>query len=151
MPDSLHKKINDNVVSTFEGITVANGYLTDLGSNVYFRTPHPIISDDVVGCNIQDGDVDFGNGTLSGTMHNLCTLDYDVDIFTSGDSRDADMDKAIQDCISALGVDPTRGQTSTNTYMVRYRIQPDTGEETILNCLFQFRVEFFLSRFNALG
>lgn len=148
MADSLHKKIVDNVKTTLQTILTANSYETNLGQNVYHQTPAPLISADLIGCNIHDSQVNFDAGAISGPSGHMASMTVTVDAFTTGDDCVAEIYKSVADVIKAMGVDKTRGNYATTTYLKNYSIGTDFAEETVASASIEFEVEFMMNLFD---
>jgi hypothetical protein len=106
MPESKRQKIVSAVVARMEGISVADGYETDLGETVRdWKVNYQ--EDELPALSVCDtvADIDFVNGNIDAPsqQHRLPVL---LRVFCKSDTPAEELRKMVSDVIKAVGGDP---------------------------------------------
>lgn len=91
------QQIIDIYDAKFKAITIANGYSSDLGNNVFEFREAPIADEELPALSYGDTSDDIGDEEVGN--HNL---DIDVEISAAGSSSPAAMREMIQDALKAF-------------------------------------------------
>lgn len=106
MPETKRQKLIDAVLARMQTIRTANGYETDLGSNVDdWRVNWD--SKELPALSVLDtvAEVAFLNDQPTAARQ-MCTLPVMLRIYGKSDSRAADLRKMLADVVRAIGTDP---------------------------------------------
>lgn len=149
MPDTVHKKIVDNVLTAVQGITTANGYHTNIGHNVLHQIASPVIENDIVGAVVYDSEVTVDPETLGSHMAHRAILNLSIETFSQGENRKSAIHNNVADIVKALGVDLTRGDNAIITYWDGYNLRAEAANQNVIEAIINFRIEFYLDLFNT--
>lgn len=101
--DSIRKQILDTLITRLETILIANGYKTNLGSNVFHWLDSQITQDQLPAITVEDADEFQGDVTVGQVDHTVT-----VTMRISAQAK-ADFYNARADLIKAIGTDTTFG------------------------------------------
>ena len=113
-PNSIRQQIMAAIKTRFQGITVANGYQTNIGQNVSEWKDSPWGQDIVSGVDLRDPDC---SGTVDAyPTHTFRMIVNAIAFAKSGATTPAEIrNKTLGDINKAIGVDPQWGGLSINT------------------------------------
>lgn len=148
MPTSTRKSIIDNVVSTLQGVTTANGYKTNLGDNVLNLSTSPMVANDIAGAAIKEGEISFEPGALGLADGHFGEMELMIDTFTKGATAKDDIDNNLQDIVSAMGVDRQRGGYALNTELMKMQVDSEPTETQTVTATLNFTIYFSQYRFD---
>jgi hypothetical protein len=148
MADTIHKQIIDQLKAKVQLAKVVNGYVTNIGNNVYHQSPAPLTDLELPACNILDRTTQFDAGALSATHQHACRMEVDIEIYAAGDNALSDVYAAIGDIIKAIGTDRRLGGNATNIRLNEYTTQTEYTDQTIASSVLNFTIEFFINLFD---
>lgn len=167
MADSIREQIMQLVKARFETIQTANGYETDLGSNVFLWRDlnlQPFAESELPACNIRDYREEH-EPKISGRADHHHTLFVECELATgvtaAGGSIDGDkrVRKIISDVIKSIGT-TTNGETGnywTNAAGTKlaFNTLPEENQmgvaqqgKTIATAFYRFKIEYRTQRWN---
>jgi hypothetical protein len=144
MADTIHKKILDQLKANVQLAKVVNGYVTNIGNNVYHQSPAPLTDLELPACNILDRTTQFDPGSYQ----HACRMEVDIEIYAAGDNALSDVYAAIGDIIKAIGTDRQLGGNATNIRLNEYTTQTEYTDQTIASSVLNFTIEFFINLFD---
>lgn len=111
-------------------IAIANGYFTDLGTDIFYWQAEDAEYDAF--CLIYR-DVGEEHTQIGNTRENQLHVEVEAVLFT--DNSGADGNKAIADIIKAIGIDPTWNKLCFNTQLVKNEMVVDTAGKTAVRVI----------------
>lgn len=148
MASSKRRLIVENIVSSLQLITTANGYLTNLGNNVINLSTSPMVANDLAGAAIKEGPITFETGTLGIADGHFAEMQVTIDTFTTGATAKDDIDNNIQDIVSAIGVDRQRDGNAHNTELMQLEVESNPTNQQSVSATLEFKIEFSNYRFD---
>ena len=139
---TIRQQIMDAIQTRFEGITVVNGYQTDIGRNISLWKDNPWEQDVDFGVDIRDPEC---AGSVDAYPTHTFRLTVKATAFARAGASTADVirDQTIADINKAIGVDTQWGglamntEPPTDTILIEHRDKIIGGVEVIFVVVFR--------------
>lgn len=142
------QQIVDALKSAIQGITVANGYHTDIGlhTSIWLAEPNTVYDpSELPVANIRDISDVIVRANIPFDDHEM---DVNVDlIFSSGQTTDAAVRQGIYDVYRKIGTDPTLGGLAINTMISSDEMILDQSERIVGGATISLSVQFRTSNY----
>ena len=140
--------IVDNLKTLLQTITVANGYYTALGSNVYLFRAIPMQADELPAVVIFDKSNEIDSEGMNGSYNIWShTLKVTLQIVCAGSTVDTTVRKLITDIYKALGSDNTLTETCTLIDAVSDTIEIEQESKLIAGASIELNIKYRTKRF----
>lgn len=138
MADSKRQTVMTAIAAQLATITVANGYETNAGNNVFEHRVVPLELTELPALIYRDTD-DVVELTIGEDMH---TLSVEVEGVVSGTSSATTMRKLLADIVKAMAADVTFGGVVEDTNVSGETINTEQAEKQLMSVQAEFAVEF---------
>lgn len=148
MPDTIHKKIVDNIKSELAGITQANGFNSNIGNNVFHWLTSPIETNDLPCCNVFDSEVDYEDYGQGGIGAHECTLEVVIETYAEDATGRDSLHGQVDDIVKKLGEDSTRGGNAIRTRLTNSSMGSKINEKWVDQASVTISIDFLLNEFD---
>jgi hypothetical protein len=152
MADSIRQRICSAFDTRLKGITVAAGYATNVGQNVFEWIPAVIDQDQTPGILWMDVDESPSNLTTAGTIgYHDHRLRIEARIIASGSTSIATIRKALADVVRAIGVDTTWGGLASRTNPVANDMDAEKADRLAAAMRLTIEIDYTTHKWNPYG
>lgn len=145
---TIRQQIIDAIQPRFEGITVNNGYQTDVGRNVFLWRETPLESEELPGVVFRDKTVKKLEETFGAVIYDL-PIEVVVFMAESGTTTD-ELRKAVADILKAIAVDVSWGAIAEDTQIPDSdSMDIDHGDKIRGGIQFEFSVLYSADRWST--
>lgn len=141
MVDSRRETLIQNIITQLETISVANGYETNIGANVFEWRETPLQESELNCITVRD----TNNSTEIAIQKHEHTLNLDVEIFAKNSTPQL-MRKAIADVVKCIGVEAKKATPFTVAQSVKpvsdEVIENDQEKVSFSGILLKFEIEY---------
>jgi hypothetical protein len=143
--DPKSKQILDEFKARMQTVLIANGYKTDMGSNIFVQKDTPFTDDEIEGMDITYSDTPeqvIGREIHRMDIECLCAL--------SGNDTMANVENAKADVVTAIGTDRTWDGLAEETGIVTAeKAAVAVGENIYAGTRVRFTIEYTTENMNA--
>lgn len=140
MADSIAQQIMNAIGTRLQGITIANGYNTNAGNNVFADRVTPLIETELPGLIYRDPEEDEEALTMG---YHQMTLKVEIEAVTYGAIAPKDVrNKLIADVKKAVRTDLTWGGLALDTRITGRSLQIEQKDHLIAGATIRLEIDY---------